>query len=145
MTYTERALQLRPVMEQAAQNLDDAVALTAVELFPHWEQLVKAGAIAQKGFRFQYDGGLYRTEQPSYIFVEYYIPGSSGTESLFSVVVEDHSGSREDPIPYTTNMEIYEGNYYSQHGVIYRCFRSSGQPLYHDLSALVGLYVEVAA
>lgn len=145
MTYTERALQLRPVMEQAAQNLDDAVALTAVELFPHWEQLVKAGAIVQKGFRFQYNGSLYRTEQPSYIFVEYYIPGSYGTESLFSVVVEDHTGSWEDPIPYTTNMEIYEGNYYSQHGVIYRCFRSSGQPLYHDLSALVGLYVEVAA
>ena len=28
MTYTERALQLRPVIEQASQSLVDSVALT---------------------------------------------------------------------------------------------------------------------
>ena len=144
MTYTERALQLRPAIEKAAQSLDDSVALTSVELFPVWEQLVKSGTMAERGFRFRYGGNLYRVEQPSYIFVDTYIPGSTGTESLFSVVVEDHSGSREDPIPYTANMEIYEGLYYTQYDVIYLCTRSSGQPLYHNLSALVGLYVEVA-
>jgi hypothetical protein len=144
MTYTERALQLRPVMEKAAQSLEDAVALTAVELFPYWKQLVKEAKIAQKGFRFQHEGQLYRTEQPSYIFVEHYVPGSAGAESLFSRVDEVHAGTSEDPIPYERNMEIYEGLYYSQNGVTYRCIRDSGQPLYHDLSALVGSYVEVA-
>lgn len=145
MTYTERALQLRPVMEQAAQSLEDSVALTAVELFPQWKALVKEGRKVLKGFRFQHDGKLYRTEQPEYIFVEYYIPGTAGTESLFSTVDQDHAGTLEDPIPYERNMEIYEGLYYSQNGVIYLCIRSSGQPLYHDLSALIGSYVEEAA
>ena len=41
MTYTERALQLRPLMEKAAQSLDDTDALTAVELFPFWKVLVE--------------------------------------------------------------------------------------------------------
>lgn len=144
MTYTERALQLRPIMEQAAQSLDDAVALTAVELFPQWKELVKKGAEVEKGFRFQHDGKLYRTEQPKYTFVEQYVPGEVGTESLFSKVDEAHAGTREDPIPYEKNMEIYEGLYYTQNNVLYQCIRSSGQPLYHDLSVLIGSYVEVA-
>lgn len=143
MTYTERALQLRPVMEQAAQSLDDAMALTAVELFPQWEKLVSAGTTVSKGFRFQYGGKLYRTEQAEYTFVDTYIPGAVGTESLFSKVDESHAGTMDDPIPYETNMEIYEGSYYTQYEVLYLCIRSSGQPLYHDLSALVGNYVEV--
>jgi hypothetical protein len=145
MTYTERALQLRPVMEKAAQSLDDAVAITAVELFPYWKQLVTNGIQVNKGFRFQHEGQLYRTEQPSYTFVAHYVPGSAGTESLFSRVDEAHAGTREDPIPYERNMEIYEGLYYSQNGVVYKCIRDSGAPLYHDLSALVSIYVEVAA
>lgn len=145
MTYTERALQLRPVMEKAAQSLEDAVAITAVELFPYWKQLVAVGKTVEKGFRFQHEGQLYRTEQPSYTFVEHYVPGSAGTESLFSRVDEAHAGTLDDPIPYERNMEIYEGLYYSQNGVVYKCIRSSGAPLYHDLSALVSIYVEVAA
>ena len=144
MTYTERALQLRPIMEQASQSLDDAVALTAVELFPQWKELVKKGAEVEKGFRFQHDGKLYRTEQPKYTFVEQYVPGEVGTESLFSKVDEAHAGTREDPIPYEKNMEIYEGLYYTQNNALYQCIRSSGQPLYHDLSVLIGSYVEVA-
>lgn len=143
MTYTERALQLRPVLEQAAQSLEDAVALTAVELFPFWKELVKEVRTVQKGFRFQHDGSLYRTEQPEYVFVEYYVPGSAGTESLFSLVDVTHSGTKEDPIPFEKNMEIFEDLYYTQYDVLYRCIRSSGQPLYHDLSLLVGSYVEV--
>lgn len=145
MTYTERALQLRPVMEQAAQSLEDAVALTAVELFPVWKELVAAGKTVTKGFRFQHDGQLYRTEQPTFTFVEHYVPGAPGTESLFSLVDETHKGTLEDPIPYERNMEVYKGLYYTQNGVLYLCIRDSGQPLYHDLSALVGSYVEVVA
>ena len=144
MTHTERALQLRPVIEKASQSLEDSVALTAVELFPKWKELVEKGVEVEKGFRFQYENKLYRTEQPTYTFVAHYVPGT-GTESLFSVVDEAHSGTIDDPIPYDGNMEVYNGLYYSQNGVVYLCIRDSGQPLYHDLSALVGNYVEVVA
>ena len=145
MTYTERALQLRPVIEQASQSLEDTVALTAVELFPKWKDLVENGVEVENGFRFQHDGTLYRVEQPTYTFVAHYVPGSVGTESLFSVVDETHKGTKEDPIPYQTNMEIYKGLYYTQNGVLYLCTRDSGQPLYHDLALLVGAYVEVVS
>ena len=145
MTYTERALQLRPVIEQASQSLEDAVALTAVELFPQWKELVKEGRTVKKGFRFQHEGKLYRTERPEYTFVEHYVPGAAGTESLFSKVDETHAGTIDDPIPYEKNMEIYKGLYYTQYDVVYLCIRDSGQPLYHDLSALVGNYVEVVS
>ena len=151
MTYTERALQLRPVMEQAAQSLDDATALTAVELFPKWKELCdeiqpdgKKGRKVKKGFRFQYGGKLWRTEQPEYIFVAHYVPGEQGTESLFSKVDETHAGTYDDPIPYDGNMEIFEGLYYEQNGVKYLCIRDSGIPLYNDLASLVDIYVEVA-
>ena len=144
MTYTERALQLRPVIEKASQSLEDDVALTAVELFPKWIDLVAQAVKVIRGFRFQHEGKLYRTEQPEYTFVEYYVPGEQGTESLFSKVDVNHSGSEEDPIPFEKNMEIFEGLYYTQYGVLYRCIRSSGQPLDHDLALLIGRYVEVA-
>ena len=143
MTYTERALQLRPVIEKASQSLDDAVALTAVELFPQWESLVKESKKVQKGFRFQYAGNLYRVEQPEYTFVSHYVPGAAGTESLFSKVDETHAGTIDGPIPYEKNMEIFKGLYYTQYEVLYLCIRGSDQPLYHDLSELVGHYVEV--
>lgn len=143
MTYTERALQLRPVIEQASQGLEDSVALTAVELFPKWKELVDKAVKVAKGFRFQHDGKLWRIEQPEYTFVKHYVPGTVGTESLFSKVDETHAGSYDDPIPYEKNMEIYQDYYYIQYGVLYLCIRSSGQPLQHDLSVLVGNYVEV--
>lgn len=142
MTYTERALQLRPVMEQAAQSLEDAVALTAVELFPQWKELVKDNRTVDRGFRFQYEGQLWRTEQPTYTFVAHYVPGQ-GTESLFSKVDETHAGTIDDPIPYDGNMVIFAGKYYIQNDVVYLCTLNSGIPLYNDLANLVGLYVEV--
>lgn len=37
MTPQERARQLRPIIEQAAESLPDEDALEAVELFPIWE------------------------------------------------------------------------------------------------------------
>lgn len=144
MSYIiEQAKHSRLMTEKAVQSLADADALTVVNLYPHWETLVKAVETVAKGFRFQHDGKLYRTEQAEYTFVEYYVPGSAGTESLFSKVDENHAGTKEDPIPFEKNMEIYEGLYYTQYDVLYLCIRSSGQPLYHDLALLVGSYVEV--
>ena len=46
MTILEKARALRPIIEQAAQSLDDKVASTAAELFPKRKQdgsLIKAG------------------------------------------------------------------------------------------------------
>lgn len=39
-------------------------------------------------------------------------------------------------------MKIFKDKYYTQNEVLYKCTRNSEIPLSHDLSALVGTYVE---
>lgn len=67
---------------------------------------------------------------------------SMATASLWKVVDEEHKGTIDDPIVYIPPMEIFKDKYYIQNGIKYKCTRNSEQPLTHDLSALVGLYVE---
>lgn len=43
----------------------------------------------------------------------------------------------------TANKCYQAGKYYSQSGKTYLCNRDTGNPVYHPLSALVGLYVTV--
>lgn len=59
MGIVERARQLRAVIEQAAQSLNDNTALEAVELFPVW----KAGQAYTTGQRVQHNGVLYSVLQ----------------------------------------------------------------------------------
>lgn len=47
-------------------------------------------------------------------------------------------------IPYAPPMEIFKGKYYTEADQLYLCTRDSGTVLSHPLSALVGLYVELA-
>lgn len=55
----EKAYALRAMIEKAAVSLDDADALTAVELFPAWA----AGIEVTAGERLRYGADLYRVEQ----------------------------------------------------------------------------------
>lgn len=61
--------------------------------------------------------------------------------------VKDTAAESEvkDSIPYDNNMELEQGKYYTQDDVLYLCTRDSGQALTHNLSELVGLYVEVVS
>lgn len=59
MTLREKALQLRRLIEQAAQGLDDETALTGVELFPTWTP----GTSYTLGERIRHNGILWRCLQ----------------------------------------------------------------------------------
>lgn len=122
-------------------QITDEQALLVKSLYPTWEDLVEQNKTVESGYRFIYNNKLYKTLQSTYTFMSHWVPGS-GTESLFTVINETNAGTLEDPIPYDGNMELFNGKYYSQNGVIYKCIRDSGQPLYHALSDLIGLYVE---
>ncbi len=52
-----------------------------------------------------------------------------------------HAGTAREPIPYEAGTELKSGLFYTQSGVTYRCTRSTGQPVYHALAELLGLYV----
>lgn len=128
------------VARMQAQSLDDAQALTVKAIYPLWSEII--GQTVALGYKFLYGDVLYKTIQDSLLIQEQYIPGE-GTESLYAVIDETHSGTQEDPIPYDGNMALENGKYYSQDGVIYLCNRDTEIPVYQDLKDLVDLYVTI--
>lgn len=132
---------LLPFLNEVA--VDDQTALRMMEYYPTWEDLCTQSVTAEKpGYKFVYGGELYKTVQAGYTFVPHYVPGV-GTESLFERIDEQHDGSKYDPIPYSGNMALESGKYYSQDGVTYLCTRDTGNPVYNALMELVGIYVDV--
>ena len=124
-----------------AQSLDDSDAINVKNLYPKWKDII--GEKVDSGYKFLYGDVLYKVRQDNTTIQEHYIPGQ-GTESLYEAIDETHAGTIDDPIPYNNNMELIEGKYYIQNGVIYLCTRGTGQAVYNNLSELVGLYVQVA-
>lgn len=131
----------RAAIEAGANAVErsDLDALAVKGIYPAWDSLI--GQTVNVDFKLTYDGKLYKVFQAHTVQADW-VPGV-GTESLYTVIDEGHAGAEDDPIPYDGNMELFEGLYYIQNGVTYRCTRNSGQPVYHALSDLVGLYVEV--
>lgn len=122
----------------------DEQAISAKALYPMWEDLVSRGFVAEEsGYRFRYGSDLYKTIQANLTFAEQWVPGV-GTESMYAKIDETHAGTLEDPIPYDGNMELFNGKYYSQDGVVYLCNRDTGVPVYNALADLVNIYVVVA-
>ena len=137
------------VAKTQAQALSDEDALSAKVLYDEWVDLVAQSYTAEKiGFKFAHtkDGvtELYKTMQPHFTFQGQWEPGAVGTESLYSHIDETHAGTKEDPIPYKKNMEIFNGKYYTYNEVLYLCTRDSIIPLQHGLDELVNVYVIVA-
>lgn len=113
-------------------------ALERKSLFPLWSA---DGISVKKGEKYQCDELLWECIK-DHVTQELWKP-SLQTASLWKVVDEEHEGTIDDPIPYNPPMEIFVNKYYTQNGVKYKCIRDSGIPLSHDLSALVGIYVEI--
>ena len=135
------AKMYRAAIEAGANAVErsDLDALAVKDIYPAWDSLI--GQTVNADFKLTHDGKLYKVIQAHTVQADW-IPGV-GTESLYAVIDEGHTGAEDDPIPYDGNMELFEGLHYVQNGVTYRCTRNSGQPVYHALSDLVGLYVEV--
>lgn len=118
-------------------ELSDDEALQIKEMYPEWQ----IGLEVKEGERYRVGDDLWRVLK-DHTTQENWKPGIE-TASLWERVDESHSGTLEDPIPYAPPMEIFEGKYYIQNGVKYKCTRNSDIQLTHDLSALVGHYVEI--
>lgn len=127
------------LLKAQAQELPDEQAAEVPALFPAWESFI--GQQVEVGKRLFYAGRLWKVLQGHVVQAEW---TPDVVPSLFTeVAISQEQGTLDNPIPYNGNMELEEGKYYSQDGVVYRCFRSTGAPVYHPLSQLVGLYVEV--
>lgn len=126
-------------------KLTDEQALQFKDLYPEWSEFI--GEKLSANFKIQHLEKLYKTLQeiPVVLDQEGYRPGEVGSEALYEEVNEKNKGTLQDPIPYNNNMELFEGKYYSQNGVTYKCTRNTEQAVYQDLSDLVGIYVEQAS
>lgn len=120
-------------------TVDDNTALRMAEFYPQWKDLIGT-TVDKAGFKFTHGGELYKTIPEQHSFQADWVPGV-GTESLYTRIDEQHDGTRYDPIPYSGNMALEAGKYYNQSGKTYLCNRDTGNPVYHALAELVGLYV----
>ena len=131
--------QALTLAKSQALELDDARAIEVPALFPTWESRI--GAAVEAGERLFHKGRLWKVLQDHMAQADW-MPDT--TPSLFAEVAADQEqGTIDNPIPYNGNMALEEGKYYTQGGVVYLCIRDTVNPVYNDLSALVGLYVQV--
>lgn len=121
-------------------SLDDQQSLKVKSLYPTWESFI--GKQLEKDTKVQYNGKLFKVVQ-THAAQEDWKPGID-TASLYTEIVEDHAGTLEDPIPYPAdgNMIIYNGKYYIDNGVVYKCIRDSVNPLYTSLANVINNYVQ---
>lgn len=129
------ALKIRANLESAVQSLPVSAAAEMVKFHPAW----KPDTSYPAGLRLRYKGTLYAVIQ-AHTSQAAWTPDS--VPALYTAVNETNAGTADDPIPYGGNMALTAGLYYSQYGTVYRCIRDTVNPVYADLSALAGIYVE---
>ncbi|MBR4057844.1 MAG: hypothetical protein IKK00_06885 [Oscillospiraceae bacterium] len=118
-------------------DVDDNTALRMKDFYPEWA----ADTAYTTGFKVKHGGKLWRVIQ-AHTSLTGWEPENAA--SLYEQINETHSGTIDDPIPYSGNMALTAGLYYMQGWEIYLCTRDTVSPVYHPLSELVGLYVEKA-
>ena len=118
-------------------TVDDNTALRMKAFYPEWKENAEYTA----EYKVQRNGKLWRCIQ-AHTSQTGWEPENAA--SLWTEICESHAGTLEDPIPYSGNMALESGKYYSQDNKVYRCTRDTGNPVYNALSELVGLYVEEA-
>ena len=118
-------------------SVDDNTALRMLDFYPEWA----AGTAYTVGYKVRRNGKLWRVVQAHTAQVGW---EPETAASLWEQINETHAGTPNDPIPYSGSMALTAGLYYMQDWVIYKCTRDTGNPVYHALRELVGLYVEKA-
>ena len=126
-----RAVELRPVIEQASASLSDGEAAKSPELFPRWADHI--GETVKPGDRrsdtdesgvlhvYRVNKGQGHTTQENW-------PPHS-TPAMWTIINVDHAGTQDDPIPAARGMEYTYGLYYKdpEDTKLYLCERTGEQ------------------
>lgn len=123
VTYA-RAVELRPIIEQAAVSLSDGEAASVPELITAWTYPV---AYAE-GDRRSYGGKVYKV-RPGQGHTSQADWTPDKTPNLWAVIDAEHAGTQDDPIPAARGMEYEYGKYYldGEDGKVYLCERTGEQ------------------
>ena len=121
VTYA-RAVELRPIIEQAAVSLSDGEAATVPELITAWAYPVDYA----EGDRRSCGGKVYKCRQAHTSQADW---APDKTPALWAVIDAEHAGTQADPIPASRGMEYEYGKYYldSEDGKMYLCERTGEQ------------------
>lgn len=141
MTILEQVYAIREAMDKVGMFLTTEQAATVAYLFKPWM------AVDEKGNAIHYNvGDRRRFNDVVYECRQEHDAQSHQTPdiipALWARLDVEHVGTLEDPIPYATGMEIFNGKYYVENEILYLCNRDSGTALYNNLADLVGHYVE---
>lgn len=126
MTFEERiqlAGQFRAglmTFASGATTISDKQALSMASLFPVWPDGVNEDGQYIKDQVIQYEGQLYRIAQPTVTPQEHQTPSSEGMLAVYRPIELSHAGTLEDPIPWISGMDCYEGKYYSYKEKVYK-------------------------
>lgn len=71
-------------------DLTDAEAVQYKTIYPEYKDLI--GQVVKQGWIIAHEGELYRCGQPELTLSETYVPGTTGTEALFSHIVIGEDG-----------------------------------------------------
>lgn len=118
VTYA-RAMELRPIIEQAAVSLSDGEAASVPELITAWAYPVDYA----EGDRRSYGGKVHKCRQAHTSQADW---TPDKTPALWAVIDAEHAGTQNDPIPAARGMEYEYGKYYldGEDGKTYLCERT---------------------
>ena len=127
----QRAMALRPMIEQAAKSFTDAEAAKSPELVARWADHI--GEVVEPGDRMSdtdNDGVLrvYRVNNGHGHTTQADWPPHS-TPAMWTIIDIEHAGTQDDPIPAARGMEYTYGLYYKdpEDTKLYKCERTGEQ------------------
>ena len=142
MTILEQVRAIREAMDKAGIFLTSEQAATVTYLFKPWAATDANGNAVHYEVkdRRRYNDVVYECRQ-AHDAQSHQTPDI--IPALWLRLDVEHAGTLEDPIPYATGMEIFNGKYYTENEILYLCNRDSGTALYNNLADLVNIYVVV--
>ena len=110
--YTDKARELRPLVETAVQSLGDAESIIATSLFPLWD----ANINYETGTKVRYEGVLYKvlqdhTSQPDWT--------PNNAPSLYATVLTSEDGTPLEWVQPDSTNPYMTGDRVIYNGVVY--------------------------
>ena len=137
--YTDEVVaKVKQLLQQQVAQQTDEEALENIELFPTWQS--KIGIQVNQGDRLYFDDKLFKVLQ-THTPQEDWRPDTTASLYVQVVIESSDTGTIDNPIPYSVNMELIKDKYYIEDGITYLCIQSLAAS-YWALKDLIGTYVQ---
>ena len=116
----QQALSFVRSLAMTATTLSDKEALSMPDILPTWSELLERGEKIAEGVCLMHAWQCYRVVQ-AVTPIESQPPGADGMLAVYRPIDKEHAGTLEDPIPWVSGMDCYNGKYYSHEEQTYLC------------------------